>query len=491
MTVPGGRQAGTRRPRALLRRAAAVLAGLALLSGTASCTGGSPGPAPAISPDALGSDQEIVVVSGLDVTGQGGIRHQLIEEWNERQEANGSPYRARLVELSGSADQQRSQLLGALQSGSASYDVVNLDVTWVPEFAQGGLIQPLDDSLLDEQDLFPAVTATARWNDVVHSVPFNTDVGLLYYRKDHLAAAGLPDPAGTGFTWQDLIAYATAVQEAARRDPGARAFKGLESGWTSQLSAYEGLTVNGIEALSTTHPAPPLTDAEGRYTGTPALIEEGLDELARRTHQAHTLPGAGDSTESTSLADFVAGRTTFLRHWPYIYRDVADLPGTDVGVMPLPGKAVLGGQNLAVARTVGGGAADKARDLISFLTGPTGERCLLDAGFAAVRRSAYTDPDVTCSYVRGDTATPGAPPTGEPTRTMPRDRDGRPAYADTVLRPALDDAVSRPRTPYYGAFTQTYAAHLAAVADGVPPDDLSTTARDLDAALRKVMPVRP
>lgn len=471
-----------------MRGIRAATATLALVLTAAACTGDA-APRPVASPDALGSDQEIVVVSGLDVTGQGGIRHQLIDEWNAREKKAGSPYKARLIELSGSADQQRSQLLGAMQSKSAAYDVVNLDVTWIPEFAQGGLIQKLDDSLLDDKDLFPPVATTARWDGAVYSVPFNTDVGLLYYRKDHLAAAHLPDPAGTTFTWQNLIEYTGVVQQAVLQAPEDPALRGIESGWTSQLAPYEGLTVNGIEALATTHTNPPITDAAGRYTGTPALIEEGLDELARRTHRGHTLPRASESTEQTSLADFMAGRTTFLRHWPYIYRDLADLRGADIGVIPLPGKAVLGGQNLALAGTVGGVAAAKARQLISFLTSRSGERCLLDAGFAAVRRSAYTDPDVTCTYVDTPSPTPAASSPGEPTQTMPRDEDGRPAYAATVLQQALENAVSRPRTPYYGAFTQTYASHLADVADGAPPDDLSVTARDLDTALRQVMPV--
>ncbi|MCM2387553.1 extracellular solute-binding protein [Streptomyces albipurpureus] len=470
-------------------RVRAAAATLGLLLAVTACTGSDPS-RPAASPNALGSDTEIVVVSGLDVTGQGGIRHQLVREWNAREKKAGSPYRARLVELPGSADQQRSQLLGALQSGSASYDVVNLDITWIPEFAEGGLIQRLDASMLDEKDLFPAVAATARWNDTVYSVPFNTDVGLLYYRKDHLVAARLVDPADTSFTWKNLIDYADAIERAALRAPDESVLGSVESGWTSQLARYEGLTVNGVEALATTRSAPAITDAEGRYSGNADLLEDGLEELARRTHRGHTLPAASESSEQASLADFMVGRTSFLRHWPSIYRDVADLRGADVGVMPLPGKAVLGGQNLALAGTVGGRAADKARTLISFLTSRSGERCLLDAGFAATRRSAYNDPDVTCTYV--DTpgmASPGASPSGEPAQTMPRDEDGRPAYASGVLQEALKHAVSRPRTPYYGAFTQTYASHLAAVVDGSPPDSLAAAARELDADLREAMPV--
>lgn len=130
------------------------------------------------------------MASGRDVTGKGGVRQQLIDAWNREQQRKNTGFHARLVELPGSADEQRSQLLGALQSGSARYDVVNLDVTWVPEFAEAGLISPLRSTLVD-RDVIPSVAVTARWHDTVYAVPFNSDVGLLFYRRDHLREAGV------------------------------------------------------------------------------------------------------------------------------------------------------------------------------------------------------------------------------------------------------------------------------------------------------------
>lgn len=183
--------------RSARRRASALLLVLLLAAG---CDAGGDGPggtdAPggrsgaAGAPDAPG---EIVLASGRDVTGKGGIRQQLIDEWNRQELSKGSGNRARLVELPGSADQQRSQLLGALQSGSAEYDVVNLDVTWVPEFAAAGLVQQLPAPLVDS-DVIPSVAATARWRDQLYAVPFNSDVGLLFYRSDYLKAAGVAEP---------------------------------------------------------------------------------------------------------------------------------------------------------------------------------------------------------------------------------------------------------------------------------------------------------
>ncbi|ANB07480.1 ABC transporter substrate-binding protein [Streptomyces ambofaciens] len=462
------------------RRLAVLAAPLLLLLPTA-CGGGGgggggTGHAATPSADVPG---DIVVASGRDVTGKNGIRQRLIDVWNTGQEKAGTGYRARLVELPGNADEQRSQLLGALQSGSAAYDVVNLDVTWVPEFAAARLISPLPKTLLDE-DVIEPVARTARWDGEVYAAPFNSDVGLLYYRRDHLREAGVERPdLGGGLEWPELKKLITTLDE--RRPDG------YEKGWTTQLAAYEGRTVNAVEAFASAVPGFTLTDEDGRYEATVEELTEGITELRRRTEAASVLPDAFRSDEAASLGDFAAGRTSFLRHWPYVYPALhqtfpKDRHGERLGVTALPGRAVLGGQNLAV--TAASQRADKATELIRFLTGKESERCLLDAGFAATRVSAYTDDAVTCAV---GAATPSAAPTGEGADTVPRDAAGRPEYAHDVLLPALQEAAHRPRTPLYGAFTQTFTTELGALFADDPPGD-AELARRLAGALEHALP---
>ncbi|GAA3300209.1 extracellular solute-binding protein [Streptomyces cinereospinus] len=449
-----------------VRRLAALLVLLLL----AACTGGGDGPAAVPTADVPG---DIVVAGGRDVTGRNGIRQQLIDAWNRRQEQAGTGYRARLVELPGSADEQRSQLLGALQSGSAAYDVVILDVTWVPEFAAAGLVRPLPDGVLDA-DVVESVAGTARWDGRVHAVPFNSDVGLLYYRRDHLRDGGLQrTELDGGLDWPELEAMVNSLDE----NPP----EGYEKGWTTQLAAYEGRTVNAVEAFASAVPGLALTDADGRYRATVAELADGIAELRRRTQAPYLLQDAVHSDEAATLGDFAEGRTAFLRHWPYAYRTLHQTLGPDrLGVAPLPGRAVLGGQNLAV--TAASPRPGKAVELIRYLTGRASERCLLDAGFAATRVSAYTDDAVRCTAPAASPA-----PSGEPADRMPRDAAGRPAYARRILLPALRNAVQRPRTAQYGAFTQTFTGRLGALFGASPPTD-AALAQGLDAALRKALP---
>lgn len=466
----GRRRAGRRTTTAV------VLSLLALVS--AACTGGGAPRAPQPTASANG---EIVVASGLDVTGTDGVRQQLIQQWNRTTEGKEHP--ARLVELPGSADQQRSQLLGALQSGSSAYDVVNLDVTWVPEFAQAGLISPLDDKLaLPDGDVIPSVAATARWNGHTYAAPFNSDVGLLYYRVDSLNDVGV-DPGAElrkGTTWSQLQSIIRSVDEAPVRDRPA----GYQAGWTSQLDAYEGLTVNAVEAFESADVH--LTDADGHYTANPKKLSKGLIELKSRTDNDYTLPAALSSREAQSLSDFAAGRTDFLRHWPYAYGALSQtLDASQLAVAPLPGKAVLGGQNLAVA--AGSPRSRYALDLIAYLTKPSSERCLLDAGFAATRKSAYTEADVHCPITGGTSGPAGpSPSVSAESHDMPRDADGRPSYAVPILLPALTNAVQRPRTPYYGAFTRLLQSRLHDWLSRPVLSDPDQLAESLDKELAKI-----
>ncbi|MEU1123016.1 extracellular solute-binding protein [Streptomyces sp. NPDC005899] len=480
--TPSVRRAARGPARRTGRAAAAVGCLLALVS--AGCTGG---PGGASGPDPLdkAAGGPIVVASGLDVTGSGGVRRQLIEEWN-RQHAGRPAEQAELVELPGGADQQRSQLLGALQSGSARYDVVNLDITWIPEFAEAGLISPMPEAETekeadDDLDFMKRVHATTLWDGHSYARPFNTDVGLLYYRPDLLTKAGIPTSRRptAAWTWDDLYASVKTLALSPDRPDD-------QAGWTTQLKQYEGLTANTIEAFETA--GVQLADSQGRYKGSAEQLKKGLDELLDRGDRGRIRPAALGSDETASLTDFAGGRAVFLRHWPYGYGALRNLLGPEqYTVNRLPGKAVLGGQNLAV--TADSPRAGHARELVTFLTSQQSESCLFDAGFAATRASVYARTAKPCwpgvaAALRPAGGTPEAAATGGEGVPEEQGEAQREAYART-LSAALNEAVQRPRTPYYGAFTHVLQSHVHALLTTDSPDS-GKTAADLDRELRDV-----
>lgn len=459
-----------------------VASGCLLLTLVAACTGGDPdGPGPTDGPSAPGP---IIVASGLDVTGSGGVRQQLIAEWN-RQHEDKPALRAQLVELPGGADQQRSQLLGALQSGSAAYDIVNLDVTWIPEFADAGLIQALPAPDTNDPDVIPEVLSTTRWKGRTYALPFNTDVGLLYYRKDLIEQSGINEnrqPTGD-WSWQNLYdSIATLGSAQAEGDDP-------EKGWTTQLAPYEGLTVNVMDAFAAADVE--IASVDGEYAATPDTLKKGLQEFLTHVDDNRTLrPRALTSNEDATLDDFAAGRVAYMRNWPYAFGALQSrLAPEQYAAVPLPGRSVLGGQNLAVSAASPRSAA--ARELLAFLTGPRSERCLLDAGFAATRLSSYSSEKTgspTCWEAVTEALRPGAasadtdPVPREGSARMPSARE-RSEYIGSIRR-ALEEAVQRPRTPYYGAFTRALQATVHGLLTDESPD-VDDAAEELHEALRE------
>jgi multiple sugar transport system substrate-binding protein len=427
----------------------------------------------------------IVVAGGRDVSASG-VRRRLIDAWNTAHRDQPG-MQAELVELPGSADQQRSQLAGALQSGSASYDVVNLDITWVPEFAQAGLIRPLGtDAVVSPGDVIGKVLDTGRWKDRMYAVPFNTDAGLLYYRPDYLSRMHLPVPAGA-WTWNELESDITALDRArANSDPALP--KAYQAAWVGQSGEYEGLTVNTMEAFwSVNGPKADLTDASGHYSANSAELAAALRRTALLSYPPSALQPAGNSDfdEQSSLDAFATGKTAFLRHWPYAYGELAATMGSaQFKVAPLPlGTSALGGQDLAV--TADSPHAAAAERLIAYLTDPDSERCLLDAGFAATRTSSYRDNSRHCTKAPAPSAASTGAAAGANPAPAPTDSAGRPVYADQLLS-ALESARARPRTPYYAAVTSAIqrAVHSVLVSR---PVDYQPAADDLDAKLKEAL----
>ncbi|MEU9120793.1 extracellular solute-binding protein [Streptomyces sp. NPDC048506] len=416
----------------------AALLCLLLTAAVGGCTAG-PEPGPELGP--------IVVATGSDLSSTG-VRQELIRAFEKR-----TGRTVRIVKLPDTADGQRSQLLAAGQSGNSDYDVLNLDVAWTAEFAEAGVIRPWDAPLDD--DFLTSVVKTVDYDGKIWGVPFNSDAGLLYYRKDILARYGEYAPPAN---WGQLKDMALKVAPAYNRDLAARAKDGKVPedrrmyGMVAQLRPYEGLTVNTLESAWASGGDPDATSfTKGEQVGALQLgvadVKDRLDRIM--PHEATAM----DETESRRW--FADGRALFMRNWPVEYASVAEklTPGTQFDVAELPARAadgkrmsVLGGQNLAIS--AGSKRPAGARALIEALTSPSSERCLLERGFAATRDSAYRQAGKAPSCpLPPDPAEHGT--TGQRAPWPGRE----PPYTRTLYA-ALRAAEPRPRSAHYQTFSK-------------------------------------
>ncbi|MCT2590417.1 extracellular solute-binding protein [Streptomyces sp. N2-109] len=451
------------RPRRGVRR---TVAAAALLVAVTACTHAPPDE-PAAPPP---GDGVLRIVTGSDLTSTG-IRRELIEK---AAEATGIDDIS-IVELPDDADRQRSQLVAALQAGNKdAYDIVNLDVTWTAEFAEQELIEPLEGPLseLDRRDakyIWPSVRETVTYEGKAWAVPWNTDVGLLYYRADRFGS----DPRLR--TWRDLT---RAVADGAdARD---------QVGMVTQLAPYEGLTVNTYEAVWRN--GGEIIDEEGRVRVAEDEARGGLLELASAFSTSGGLPLLDkewtSSDESGSIERFLAGEAPTMRNWPFAKSRLQEHAGKSsggegaprFGVTALPGaedgtagSAALGGQNLAIAE----GSPDQAEaeKLIAWLTSAAAGEELYEGGFVPARQDSLPD-----DCARGGRALPERVPQGSLDEQFLE-----------ALCWSMEHARARPVTPYYAAVTQdiqdVMAKQLRAAPTG-PPVDSRASPEDLRDRLR-------
>ncbi|THV39468.1 extracellular solute-binding protein [Glycomyces buryatensis] len=327
-------------------------------------------------------DDPLKVYSGRDDS-TGGQRRLLIEAWN----AEHPKYTAQLIELPGVADLQYSAMHAALQSEDPGVDIVNLDLPWIAEFAKQGYLHRLEEA--EDSGFIDRPFAAGRVDGDVYALPFNADVGMLYYRELFVS----PDQIGSITGWDSLRSVIADVLD------GQGEFLGegdapFEAGIAMQLASYEGFTVNVWEyLLANGIDADPEDGSIDFGPGSDAvvLLEELSGSLESRDGRVpDILPASLQCQEDASLAAFQEGRTPFLRHWPRAFRQLQNCDqGFQVGVVPMPG-GVLGGQSLAISEF--SERKHTARALIDFLTSGSSQQQLFDSGgFASVRTESYYD----------------------------------------------------------------------------------------------------
>jgi trehalose/maltose transport system substrate-binding protein len=262
------------------------------------------------------------------------------EEWAKK---NG--HTIKLYSPPASSTDNLSLLRQMFAAKSSDVDVLSIDIVWP------GVIK---DHLLDlkkytkgvESTHFPAIVANNTIDGKLLAMPWFTDAGLLYYRKDLLEKNGLKAPN----TWDELAAAAKKIQDAERAG-GAADFHGF----VFQAKAYEGLTCDALEWVAS-FGGGTIVDKEGNVTINNPGAAKALDTAAS---WIGTISPGGvlNYAEEDSRGVFQNGKAAFMRNWPYAWALLEAKDSTmkgKVGVAALPmgpgGKksATLGGWNLAV-----------------------------------------------------------------------------------------------------------------------------------------------
>jgi multiple sugar transport system substrate-binding protein len=308
-----------------------------------------------------------------------------------RFEAQHPGVRVQSEALTWSSDEQHQFYVINLEGDSPPFDVMMLDVVWVPEFARAGWILDLTPYVPPaERDAhFASAIAPAIQDGKLWALPWFMNVGLLYYRRDLLARYGFAPPQ----TYEALAEQVARIR-AGERDPKL-------DGYLWQGKQYEGGMVNVLEALWANGTR--LLDDAGRPFPQTERARESLAFLRGLIERGVSPSWVTAADEELTRRPFGDGRAIFLRNWPYAL-DLFELPDSrvrgKVGVAPLPrlahgpvGAGSTGGAHLAVsARTR---HAALAVELARFLTSEEAQRAMTTgAALRPSRPRLYEDPEL-------------------------------------------------------------------------------------------------
>ena len=225
-----------------------------------------------------------------------------------------------------SSTDQLALLRQQFAAKSGDIDVLMIDVVW-PGVIKDHLVDLKKYSKGVEKDHFPAIVANNTVDGKLLGMPWFTDAGLLFYRKDLLAKHGVKVPQ----TWDDLAAGAKKIQDAERSTD-------LDfQGFVFQAKAYEGLTCDALEWVYS-YGGGTIVDAKGNITINNPQAAKALDAAA--SWIGNIAPqGVLNYGEEDARGVWQNGKAAFMRNWPYAWSlgQAADSPIKDkIGVAALP-----------------------------------------------------------------------------------------------------------------------------------------------------------
>lgn len=343
--------------------------------------------------------------------------------------------RINLIKGKYTTDEVEASYTAAFRAGNSPYDLVYLDIIWVANFAAAGWLEDLSNLMSPSAlaEFLKDDLEAGRYQGKLYRIPFRSDVGMLYYRKDLLAATNYKPPQ----TFADLEQISQSLQ----------AQKTVRWGYLWQQRQYEGLVAMFVEVLKGYGGfwIDPVTEKVG-LDQPPAL--EAVQFLRQTIEQGISPRDLTAYDEAESLRTFQQGEAAFLRNWPEAWAKANAVPSLrgNVGIVPMVGTknhrggGCKGGWGLGIAKNAKHTQA--ARRAVEFFTSAAAQRqFILESSYLPSRRALFTEPPLVERY----------------------------SYLPQLLK-VVEDSVLRPALPEYDQASQILQGYLSAALKGqLPP----------------------
>ncbi|MEQ5837205.1 ABC transporter substrate-binding protein [Marinobacter sp. NFXS9] len=319
-----------------------------------------------------------------------GAERQLCEQGTQAW-ADKTGNQVKVVSTPNSSTERLSLYQQLLAAQSGDVDVFQIDVIW-PGMLGDNFIDLSQYSNGAEKEHFQSLVRNDTVDGRLVAMPWFTDAGVLYYRKDLLEKYDQPVPE----TWQQLTDVAKTVQAGERKAGNDKMW-----GFVWQGRAYEGLTCDALEWLAS-YNAGTIVDRDGKVTVDNPQAVKAL-KMAQGWIDTISPVSVLNYTEEEARGVFQSGNAVFMRNWPYAWAlaQSADSPVKGkVGVVALPkggedGRhaGTLGGWQLAVSKY--SEHPEVAADLVMYLTSyEEQKRRAIEGSYNPTRPDLYKDDEV-------------------------------------------------------------------------------------------------
>jgi multiple sugar transport system substrate-binding protein len=246
-------------------------------------------------------------------------------------------------------------------------DVLLVQVDWVAEFADLGMLEPLDDWIAKEPKLFMEnipVTFHQKWRGKQYYLPIESGAVALFYNTEIFKNAGV---AGPPKTWDEYVAIAKKVTNPEKKIFATTATLQVEPPTNMTYDIYPLILQAGGNLID--------EKTNKAVFNSPAGVKaiEWYVDLVNKDKVA--VPGVLSNGEKEKRANFGAGNVAMMFEGPWGIAIQNQLnPNLKYDIAPLPKGATTGTMVRGSLNTVTTQAQNKeaAWKFVRWMSGPTG-----------------------------------------------------------------------------------------------------------------------
>ncbi len=314
--------------------------------------------------------------------------------------------------------------ISSLLLGKSPYDIILIDVTWLPKYAASGWLAQMDEWVETERwnSLADGAKEGNTYNEKIYRWPLVSDMGLLYWRTDLIETPPK--------TTMELLEQSLQLKRENK----------VRYGYVWQGKQYEGLSCVFLEVLN---------GFGGEWLDKNNKVHLNSDSSVQAAKWLKELISSGASprsvsnfTENESLQVFKSGQSAFMRNWPYAWSELqkedSEVKGK-VGVTTMVSQtgedqtATLGSWGFSITKS----AKNKklASEIIKYLTSESAQKYLfLNYGYTPTTSNLFENTTL---------------------------KSNSPILANLKL--ALSKTKARPKTPLYAQLSDVLQRELSSV----------------------------